>query len=74
MTSLQLRKSHSSNDIERGADSRNRTDDLIITSDLLYQLSYVGIFTTLAALTVLGTSFSMPFTRGSRRLQISCPT
>ena len=26
-----------------GADSRIRTDDLIITNDLLYQLSYIGI-------------------------------
>jgi hypothetical protein len=26
------------------ADSRIRTDDLIITNDLLYQLSYIGIF------------------------------
>jgi hypothetical protein len=25
------------------ADSRIRTDDLIITNDLLYQLSYIGI-------------------------------
>jgi hypothetical protein len=29
-----------------GADSRIRTDDLIITNDLLYQLSYIGICTT----------------------------
>ena len=28
---------------ESGADSRIRTDDLIITNDLLYQLSYIGI-------------------------------
>ena len=28
---------------ERRADSRIRTDDLIITNDLLYQLSYIGI-------------------------------
>jgi hypothetical protein len=27
----------------RRADSRIRTDDLIITNDLLYQLSYIGI-------------------------------
>jgi hypothetical protein len=27
----------------RGADSRIRTDDLIITNDLLYQLSYIGV-------------------------------
>jgi hypothetical protein len=26
-----------------GADSRIRTDDLIITNDLLYQLSYIGV-------------------------------
>jgi hypothetical protein len=32
------------------ADSRIRTDDLIITNDLLYQLSYVGIFATLSVL------------------------
>ncbi len=25
-----------------GADDPNRTDDLLITSELLYQLSYVG--------------------------------
>ncbi len=25
------------------ADSRIRTDDLIITNDLLYQLSYIGV-------------------------------
>jgi hypothetical protein len=30
-----------------GADSRIRTDDLIITNDLLYQLSYIGIFSSL---------------------------
>jgi hypothetical protein len=27
----------------RPADSRIRTDDLIITNDLLYQLSYIGV-------------------------------
>jgi hypothetical protein len=37
-----------------GADSRIRTDDLIITNDLLYQLSYIGICTTI----LLATSFS----------------
>jgi hypothetical protein len=26
-----------------GADTRNRTEDLLITSQLLYQLSYVGV-------------------------------
>ncbi len=26
-----------------GANDRNRTDDLLITSELLYQLSYVGL-------------------------------
>ena len=31
-----------SNILEEGADSRIRTDDLIITNDLLYQLSYIG--------------------------------
>jgi hypothetical protein len=30
-------------DERRRADSRIRTDDLIITNDLLYQLSYIGI-------------------------------
>lgn len=25
-----------------GADNRNRTNDLLITNELLYQLSYVG--------------------------------
>ncbi len=29
---------------ETGADSRNRTGDLLITNQLLYQLSYVGTF------------------------------
>jgi hypothetical protein len=29
-----------------GADTRTRTEDLIITNDLLYQLSYIGTFTT----------------------------
>ncbi len=28
-----------------GANGRSRTDDLIITNDLLYQLSYVGFLT-----------------------------
>ncbi len=32
------------------ADSRIRTDDLIITNDLLYQLSYIGICTTILSL------------------------
>ena len=27
---------------KRGANSRIRTDDLLITNELLYQLSYVG--------------------------------
>ena len=26
-----------------GADDRSRTDDLLITNQLLYQLSYIGI-------------------------------
>ncbi len=30
--------------IEDGADTKSRTRDLLITSQLLYQLSYVGIF------------------------------
>ncbi len=28
--------------IKNGANDRNRTDDLFITSELLYQLSYIG--------------------------------
>ena len=40
-----------------GADSRIRTDDLIITNDLLYQLSYIGIW----SLTVLETAFGSSF-------------
>ncbi len=28
---------------KRGANSRIRTDDLLITNELLYQLSYVGL-------------------------------
>ncbi len=30
-------------DVERRADARTRTGDPIITSDVLYQLSYVGV-------------------------------
>jgi hypothetical protein len=30
------------NDLSRGAGSRARTDDLLITNQLLYQLSYAG--------------------------------
>ena len=40
----QLSRAHG---IVIGADSRIRTDDLIITNDLLYQLSYIGICTTI---------------------------
>ncbi len=29
---------------KNGANDRNRTDDLFITSELLYRLSYIGIF------------------------------
>ena len=28
---------------KNGANDRNRTDDLFITSELLYRLSYIGI-------------------------------
>ena len=28
----------------RGANERTRTADLLITSELLYQLSYIGLF------------------------------
>ena len=30
-------------ELKNGADTRNRTGDLLITSQLLYQLSYVGV-------------------------------
>jgi hypothetical protein len=30
--------------VKRRADERTRTADLLITSELLYQLSYVGLF------------------------------
>ncbi len=33
------------NPCKHGANGRNRTDDLLITSELLYQLSYVGLQT-----------------------------
>ena len=29
---------------KNGANDRNRTDDLFITSELLYRLSYIGTF------------------------------
>lgn len=32
-------------EVEDGANDPDRTDDLIITNDLLYQLSYVGVKT-----------------------------
>ena len=30
--------------VDIGANDPNRTDDLLITSELLYQLSYVGFY------------------------------
>jgi hypothetical protein len=36
----------SQSEIETGAGSRIRTDDLLITNQLLYQLSYAGAFAT----------------------------
>ena len=38
-----------------GADSRIRTDDLIITNDLLYQLSYIGVLRMAPYLAVAAT-------------------
>ena len=29
--------------VSDGADDRNRTGDLLVTSELLYQLSYIGV-------------------------------
>jgi hypothetical protein len=40
-----------------GADSRIRTDDLIITNDLLYQLSYIGVLPFPFFLAMLAESF-----------------
>ena len=48
---------------QSGADDPTRTDDLLITSELLYQLSYVGPEDGLAVVTN-----SNPAPRGERRL------
>jgi hypothetical protein len=50
-----------------GADSRIRTDDLIITNDLLYQLSYIGIET----FSIFGTVTAGTLPSGNRRFRIA---
>jgi hypothetical protein len=52
--------------LKTGADSRIRTDDLLITNQLLYQLSYVGIYKGEYSLIPLPRiSFYTPFLYGS---------
>ena len=55
--------------ILNGAGSRARTDDLLITNQLLYQLSYAGISKDVrrlaAIVTLLNRNFCSPLSYGS---------
>ena len=49
---------------DTGADGRDRTCDLLVTNELLYQLSYIGLFHVILSILVLF-RFCSPIRRAS---------